>query len=209
MTQTLLVPGLHGSGPDHWQDWWARTQERAVIVAQANWERPILEAWGDRLVAAIRRRPGALIVGHSLGCILLAQLAWRDPTLPIAGALLVAPADVEDAGWTPPALRAFGPIPRARLPFPSLVVASRNDPCMGFERAAALAAGWGAGLVDYGLAGHINVASGFGPWPEGPALLDRLEAPPAHDGLPRLHALSSLTRLPVKGPRHDHAHIPS
>jgi hypothetical protein len=35
-----------------------------------------------------------------------------------------------------------------------------------------LAAGWGAGHVSIGPAGHVNTASGHGPWEAGRALLD-------------------------------------
>lgn len=63
----------------------------------------------------------------------------------------------------------------APLPFPATVIASRTDHYMRFARAP-LAAAWGAGLVDYGDAGHINAAAGFGPWPDGPRLLAALQA---------------------------------
>jgi len=33
---------------------------------------------------------------------------------------------------------------------------------------------WDARLIDLGNAGHINVASGHGAWPEGRLLVDRL-----------------------------------
>ena len=72
-------------------------------------------------------------------------------------------------------MRAFGPISEAPLPFPATVVASRNDSCMLFRRARSLAFAWGAELVDYGDAGHINVAAGFGPWPDGPRLLSDVQ----------------------------------
>jgi len=36
------------------------------------------------------------------------------------------------------------------------------------------AADWGADLVDAGDAGHINTASGYGPWPGGEELIGRL-----------------------------------
>jgi serine hydrolase len=55
----------------------------------------------------------------------------------------------------------------ALLPWPSLVVASRNDPDGAFDAVAALAADWGAGLIDAGHAGGLDAASGHGPWPEG------------------------------------------
>ncbi|EEP86318.1 alpha/beta hydrolase family protein [Burkholderia mallei GB8 horse 4] len=70
-------------------------------------------------------------------------------------------------GWTP--------IPRKRLPFPSIVAASTNDPLARIERAAALADAWGSRLVDLGAAGHLNPASGYGEWPGALALIAELE----------------------------------
>jgi predicted alpha/beta hydrolase family esterase len=55
-----------------------------------------------------------------------------------------------------------------------MVAASRNDPWMSFSRAAQLAKTWQADVIDMGFAGHINVASGFGPWPAGRDLRDEL-----------------------------------
>ena len=50
MATTLIIPGLGGSGPGHWQDWWLRNDPNAVLVEQANWRRPSPEAWAERLV---------------------------------------------------------------------------------------------------------------------------------------------------------------
>ena len=93
--------------------------------------------------------------------------------LRIAGALLVAPADVDEIEEE--SLRSFAPMSFAPLPFPTTVVASRTDPYLSFRRAQVLAAAWGAQLVDYGDAGHINIAAGYGAWPEGPRLLADLQ----------------------------------
>ena len=60
---------------------------------------------------------------------------------------------------------------RGRLPFPSVLVGSRNDPYCGWERARGFAADWGAVFVDLGHAGHINAESGLGDWPQGHAFL--------------------------------------
>jgi predicted alpha/beta hydrolase family esterase len=81
----------------------------------------------------------------------------------IHGALLAAPADLETplpAGYPPiDALVQNGwhPIPRERLPFPSIVCASRNDPLAQFERVSAMAQDWGSRLVDLGEVGHLLV----------------------------------------------------
>lgn len=170
----LIVPGLNNSGETHWQSCWQRALPTAERVEQANWRRPDLDAWMESLAQAIARRPGALLAAHSLGCILIAQLAQRHPWLPVAGALLVAPADVERAGPAGRLLEGFGPMPRRRLSFPTTLVASRNDPYMSYAVALRLSQTWGASLVDLGAAGHINVESGHGPWPEGLTLLRQL-----------------------------------
>jgi predicted alpha/beta hydrolase family esterase len=67
-------------------------------------------------------------------------------------------------------------MPLERLPFPSAVVASTNDPYMMMGRARVLAWAWDSELVDVGACGHINVPSGFGPWPLGEEILDGLES---------------------------------
>ncbi|MFA5121104.1 RBBP9/YdeN family alpha/beta hydrolase [Zavarzinia sp.] len=173
----LIVPGLGNSGPGHWQSHWQAELPRARRLEQAEWERPRLADWLPRAIAAIEAVPGAVLVAHSLGCVLTAHVAAARPDLDIAGALLVAPADVEQRGRAPDFLADFAPVPRDALPFPAIVVASRNDPYMDFGRACDWAGRWGARVVDAGPAGHINVASGHGAWAAGRALLAEL-APP-------------------------------
>ena len=98
---------------------------------------------------------------------------------PVLGALLATPPDFEQplpGGYpTLHELHAGGwlPVPRRRLPFPSIVAASRNDPLGRFERVAELAEAWGSRLVDLGEVGHLNPASGYGEWPRADALIDR------------------------------------
>jgi len=107
----------------------------------------------------------------------LGREAWAQRTRRAAtGALLVAPADVDSPRHTPDEVRSFSPIPMARLPFPSVVVASSDDPFVALERATAFAAAWGSRLVTLPRGGHINADAGFGPWPEGRRLLDALVA---------------------------------
>jgi len=171
---TLLVPGLDGSAAPHWQDWWAITEPGASLVdlPEACEPNPLL--WEGELLRQVRRHPGAVLVGHSLGSVLIARLLARRPGLPVAGALLVAPADPDRSNRT----SGFAPLPDTRLPVPSLLVASRNDPWMSHARSAKLAAVWGSDFVDLGYFGHINAASGFGPWAGGKMLRDDLVGRP-------------------------------
>jgi predicted alpha/beta hydrolase family esterase/diadenosine tetraphosphate (Ap4A) HIT family hydrolase len=180
MARILVIPGYGGSGPDHWQTLWERLDGRCLRVEQGNWDSPELEGWLaalDQVVAA--QRGPVVLVAHSLGCVLLAHwvlLARRSANPQVVGALLVAPADVDDRSCVPACLGGFAPIPRAPLPFPSILVASRNDSYCSFARAQQLASSWGARLVDAGALGHVNADSRLGTWPLGRALLQELLA---------------------------------
>ncbi len=85
----------------------------------------------------------------------------------------MAPADPE-ARRFPEGPTGFAPMPLARLPFASILVASTNDPYVARDRARVFAEAWGSELVEVGHAGHLDSASGLGAWPEGRALLARL-----------------------------------
>jgi predicted alpha/beta hydrolase family esterase len=174
----LIVPGLGGSGPDHWQTVWAAQLPRCSRVVQADWDHPDRELWLHGLRRAIEAAGGPVVaVAHSLGCVLVAHAVARWPALvarTVLGALLVAPADVDSPAHTPPETRGFAPMPRARLPFPATVIASADDPYMTLDRARAHAAAWGATFVAAGALGHINALSGLGDWPAGRQALDAL-----------------------------------
>ncbi|PKQ12669.1 MAG: hypothetical protein CVT70_08420 [Alphaproteobacteria bacterium HGW-Alphaproteobacteria-1] len=190
MIRTLLLPGLDGSPAPHWQHWWERMDPTARIVEQKCWARPRSDQWLTEIAGALLLHPGAVLVGHSLGAVAAVQLLSRWPQLKIGGALLVAPAETS----RDPRTAAFGRIPEGPLHVPAIVVASRNDPWMSQPRARALAKRWGAEFVDMGEAGHINVASGFGPWPEGRALRDLIWSLPTLPGRATVSLQDHLTR---------------
>lgn len=168
----LIVSGLWNSGPEHWQSHWERKYPQWLRVPHRDWNAPERDEWVDELDAAIAACQGRpILVAHSLGCMLVAQWARSGSPLKAAGAFLVAPSDTEAASY-PVDANAFNPVPLAPLPFPSIVVASADDPFAAIERSRAFAQAWGSKLVEIGDAGHINADSGYGPWPEGEALLD-------------------------------------
>nr|WP_084798427.1 alpha/beta hydrolase [Pleomorphomonas koreensis] len=171
---TLILPGWQGSGPEHWQAHWLDLMEKTVLVRQRDWQHPDLGDWLAAAIEAIERHPNAILVGHSLGAALIAHLANRRPDLPMAGALLVAPADVDNRAAQVLEIASFAPLPTAPFGFPAIVVGSRNDPWMPPARARILARMWEAEYVDAGYAGHINAAADLGAWPEGQRLLARL-----------------------------------
>jgi serine hydrolase len=170
----LILPGYADSGPDHWQSHWERADPACRRVVQDDWLEPKLSDWLaalERDVAACAAPP--VLVAHSLGCALAVHWATRDGAV-ARGALLVAPADVDSPAHTPDEVRSFSPLPLRPLPFPSIVVASRDDPFVTLERAGSFARAWGSRLVTLDRAGHINADAGFGPWPEGRRLLGDL-----------------------------------
>jgi predicted alpha/beta hydrolase family esterase len=170
----LMIPGWRNSGPDHWQTLWEKDLPGAIRVEQSDWERPDLLEWMTGLSMALEHaEPPVVLVAHSLGCVLVAHWALRagrEELSRVAGALLVAPPDVESDD-APEAVRSFAPIPMDALPFPTMVVGSRSDPYCSIGRAHELASAWGARFEDAGDAGHINGESGHGPWPLGERLI--------------------------------------
>lgn len=171
--QPIIVPGWKNSGPDHWQSRWQALLPNARRIEQHDWESPCAADWISRLTAEVdEARSPVLLVAHSLGCVISAALPVP-LRAKVAGALLVAPADVERPD-TPECLRGFAPIPRQPLPFQSVVVASDNDPYCALERARIFAADWGSRVVVLPGAGHINAESGLADWPQGLKLLGAL-----------------------------------
>lgn len=168
MSRTVLVvPGLNGSGEGHWQRFWLEDFDEAKLVEQVDWSNPDAGRWQRELEEAVLANPGAIIVAHSLGTMLVARLANSSVAPLVGGALLVAPADIERTSALHARSYEFGRIPTDSLPFPAQVVASRDDVYMSLEKATQLAKSWQAPLVDAGYVGHINVASGFGRWVAG------------------------------------------
>jgi predicted alpha/beta hydrolase family esterase len=171
----LIIPGLGNSGPHHWQTLWEASQPEYRRVQQNDWEHPRCRDWTRNIDAAMSSaKSPVVLVAHSMGCI--ATVHWalsRGANGPVAAAFLVAPPDVA-ADTIPAGPTGFSPCPLRRLPFKSLVVASTNDPFATLERAKLFAASWGSELIILESAGHINAASGYGPWPEGERLLERL-----------------------------------
>lgn len=174
---TLILPGLNGSANDHWQRHWARDNPESRVVEQFDWNCPDRQSWLVQLERQVEMiGKDVWFVGHSLGCVLAAQFAESPLASRIRGALLVAPCDLDTTETLHPCVVRFGAMPAKRLPFPSLVVGSLNDPYMPVDRLRQNAKAWGSDLVDIGNAGHINIASGFGRWTAGYDFLELLKA---------------------------------
>lgn len=175
-SNVLVVSGLWDSGPQHWQTHWMKDQPDWTKVAHRDYTAPERDEWVAELDAAIAACEGPpILLAHSLGCMLVAQWALSGSALKAAGAVLVAPSDVEAPSY-PVDANGFAPIPLVPLPFPSLIVASTNDVYADIARSRAWARAWGSELVEVADAGHLNGDAGYGPWPEGLALLEKFAA---------------------------------
>jgi uncharacterized protein len=163
----LTVPGYMNSGPDHWQSRWEQKLSSASRVVQAEWSKPVLEEWTTAVANAVNasEKP-VVVIAHSLGIPTIIH-AIPKFTQRVAGAFMVAPPDVSNPKIRPKHLQTFGPYPLNPLPFPSVLVGSRNDHYCDYQVAEDLAASWGSLFIDGGESGHINSDSGHGPWPEG------------------------------------------
>lgn len=181
-TDILIVPGLGGSGPAHWQSRWQAKLPTARRVEQADWDHPVRDLWTARFAEAVAEsnRP-IVVVAHSLGVVLVAEaITLCDPGR-VSGAFLVTPPSERRVADIPEIDPAFRPVSRKPLPCPAVVVGSTTDPYATIEETRSLAEAWRAELIEAGAAGHINVDSGHGPWPEGlmafAGFLSKLAAP--------------------------------
>ena len=171
-TDILVLPGHGGPEPLHWQSRMVAKLSTARFVEQDDWMYGSLDAAVSQLAAAVgAAQLPVVFVTHSVGGLVLAHampvLLSLGLQKQMRGAYIVAvPADRAVLGMrgVDP---AFSFIPRDPLPFPSLLIASSNDPHASLEESADLSLSWGSRMVEAGQAGHINADSGHGPWPEG------------------------------------------
>jgi uncharacterized protein len=171
-TDILIVAGQTGSGPDHWQTRLVAKLKSARLVEQDDWLYGSLALAVGRITesVALAKKP-VVFVGHSAGSTLIphaiASLRTSGHLEKIRGAFLVTPLAETSLAGLNGIDQALANFPRDPLPFPSVVVASSNDPYASLEESADMALAWGSKLIEAGPAGHIDANSGHGPWPEG------------------------------------------
>ncbi|MDB6050443.1 MAG: esterase [Pseudomonas sp.] len=177
--RVLILPGLFNSGETHWQSQWERQFPELRRVEQRDWETPNAKDWVEHLNREVEAADGdVVLVGHSLACTLVTRWAEQYPQArKVRGALLVAPSDTEADSY-PPGTTGFVPMSTQRLPFPTIMVASTDDPYVTHDRAKTFSQAWGSELVWVENAGHINGQSGYGRWPQGIKLLFTLTGDP-------------------------------
>lgn len=178
----LIVPGLRDHVAEHWQTHLAASLARVRSVPPLTQDKLNCQARVGAIAQELAQIDGPVIlVAHSAGVLMTVHWSLHHQRQ-IKGALLVTPPDL-DAAWptqypSRETLQTGGwyPLPRARLPFPSLVAISDNDPLASADAVRAMARDWGSEVVGLGAVGHLNPASGFGPWPQALELVRRLDA---------------------------------
>jgi serine hydrolase len=169
----VIVHGYDGSGAGHWQRWLeAELHRRGVPVAFPDLPDPTApqkDVWVSALAAqaAAARATPVTFVCHSLGCWAVDHLLAEGAATNVHAALLVAPPS-PFLLFEP--VESFLPPPRRRaawapLATRTLVVGSESDEFTSADEFQDIARDLGVGCRIIPGAGHINVASGFGPWP--------------------------------------------
>ena len=75
-TRLLIVPGLHDSGPAHWQSWLQAQHRDALRVKQRDFSEPDLDRWATRIghtLSTAGEDTRWIAVAHSFGCLALAR----------------------------------------------------------------------------------------------------------------------------------------
>jgi uncharacterized protein len=174
--KVLIVPGIGDSSPSHWQSLWQDADPGVfsrIELSPAEWEEPRRERWVGAIAEAMQPLGAeTILVAHSLGCLAVAHWA-ATPSARAGGALLVSPPDPAQPAFPNQAI-SFSPVPIEPLPFPSIVVASSNDPYLTVGHARVCAEIWRSRFHDAGPEGHLSASDGLGDWPAGRALLGEL-----------------------------------
>jgi predicted alpha/beta hydrolase family esterase len=93
-------------------------------------------------------------------------------TANILGVFLAAVPDVQSVNFSEVILGYQTP-PLEKLPFPSLILVSTDDPYSSIDRAAYFSRNWGSELISIGDLGHVNTDSNLGKCFQGKDLLNK------------------------------------
>ena len=173
MIHTVIVPGVGGSEAQHWQSWLQQQLILSSRVQQQHWDRPILNEWVAQFVKTVTAVQSPIqIVAHSFGCLTSVAALAEYPELKnkVKNLILVAPANPArfgEAGFARHSLMNYQDyFHQLSIDVPTTLMISENDPWLAYVDALQLAQAWKLTPINLGTVGHVNVASGFGPFPE-------------------------------------------
>ena len=172
MGEFLILHGLEGSGPEHWQTWLAgRLRERGERMSYPDLPEPLdphPADWVRALDAELAMLDSPTVVCHSLACLLWLRVAARPSDAAIADRVLLV---------APPWRKDLEPVARflehgarardvARAARETLIVCSDEDPYCPPGAVETYAEPLGVPAHVIPGAGHINTDAGYGEWPE-------------------------------------------
>ena len=173
MIHSIIVPGVGGSEAQHWQSWLQQQLVSSSRVQQKNWQHPVLNEWVAQFVKTVAAvKAPVQIVAHSFGCLTSVAALAEHPELnaKVKNLLLVAPANPARFGESGFARHSVGNYQQyfhqLKLAVPTTLLISENDPWLSYVDALQLAQAWQLTPINLGQVGHVNVASGFGPFPD-------------------------------------------
>ncbi|MDV6234389.1 alpha/beta fold hydrolase [Leptospira ellisii] len=148
-----------------------------IRIEQDEWEKPDYFQWEAALIRQVRQfttqiPQTAILVGHSLGCLLIAK-ALEKVRRQISGILLVAPPDPDSPAF-PPGLDEFHRLPNHPLSIPGAILYSENDRFANPEFVQKIAFQWGIEAISVGTLGHINSDSKLSDWEQGWEIFSRI-----------------------------------
>lgn len=167
----LILHGWENRRPqEHWQWWLAdqlRGQGEQVLYPQLpDPDHPSLTTWTELLHAELRQLGDGerIVVAHSLGSTLwLSAAVALTPDQQVHRVALVSPASPTFLAGAP-AVAEFARVPLGTGGAETRLVCSDEDP-FNPEGARAMLAGMRLDTDVIPGGGHLNVDSGYGPWP--------------------------------------------
>jgi predicted alpha/beta hydrolase family esterase len=182
----VFVYGYDGSGAGHWQRWLEhQLRNRRVDLQFPDLPEPTAprkDVWVRELARLVVGSPTPVIlIAHSLGCWAVDHLLNEHGAANVHAALLVAPPS-PFLLFEP--VESFLPPPRNRSAWApiagrSLLVGSDDDDFTSPDELRQIGEQIGVAVHMLAGAGHINAASGFGPWPFALAWVQRAAVDPA------------------------------
>ncbi|MEH7074875.1 RBBP9/YdeN family alpha/beta hydrolase [Neobacillus drentensis] len=169
----LIIHGLGGSGPDHWQSWLAKElikrNNHVIYPTFTNYNLPNKDIWLEELSNALRMIPeenNLTIITHSLGCFLWLHYASKQNKQIANQVILVAPPSPNHILTE---AKSFFPVPLVgnqlkKVAEHTLFIHSTNDPYCGLKDSSTYA-NLGLPAITLPNAGHINTQSGHSEWP--------------------------------------------
>jgi predicted alpha/beta hydrolase family esterase len=164
-SNVLTLPGWENSGPKHWQTLWEQ-RNGYTRVEQHDWMKPLRGDWVARLEDVLLQcDEPAVLVAHSLGCILVAAWAAHSQNTHRVKAACWSRRATSSGPRCASSFRAGRPSPCRRCLFRS-AAGQPQRPLLRIRARPPVRHAWNAQFMDYGEAAATSTPTPA--WPAGP-----------------------------------------